>query len=96
MPWQGGTKELRDSEFVLREELIEIVKSGRPGDDKIPSVIPLTSSPSTSAAHTQVWSWVWAAEVDGDEGKEMSDAMGWLRNLPVGRWQGIEVQRTVR
>lgn len=45
---------------------------------------------------SQVWSWVWAAEVDGDEVKEMSDAMGWLRNLPVGRWQEIEVQRTVR
>lgn len=35
VPWQGGRKELRESEFVLREELIEIVKSGRPGDDKI-------------------------------------------------------------
>lgn len=39
VPWQGGTQELRDSEFVLREELTEIVKSGRPGDDKIPGMV---------------------------------------------------------
>lgn len=35
---------------------------------------------------SQVWSWMWAAEVDGDEIKEMRDATGWLRTLP-GKWQ---------
>lgn len=35
MSWQGGAKELRDSGF----ELIETVRSDRPGDDKVPGMV---------------------------------------------------------